>query len=835
MCDIENIDNNKNDDCNLGDIKNDNYIEEHIDNCNGSTKDEMSIHENDHSYANVLYFKKLKLNKRIFGKLKDKNIVIYLKYKDSKCTSKNIQVTHPEINNLYLCFLITEPFIKDEKNIIKIYIKYFKDDKYKILSFGFLELNLIDFSEQFYKKKSYMLCYDKNNNKYIFGYFILILANQIKWTVHNNNVSYEITKNSYFINNQINYDEQLLYICKKIEKILLKSVSTNKSNSIQNNQNKDLLKHFSVTHSCPATFRIPSKEKKALNDTITKQDENQKDDKEIADQSTEIDNVDEKCENITIKTNDNHSDNHIKQVEQDINLYENNDETSSTNQNIKKHKSLQNFNNQNPRLKIPPNYLNSKKTNFDDNSICNYHSDGAIKKSFSETSLSRLILDEDQSIEKFSLLKKKMTIKPKPKLKLKPLDSKINNFIIKNKNNISTNKTKSFLEKHHKMYHARNNKIPIKHTTSPTNIIQNEETKEDYPISCMDNIFDGDGDKDLSDHSSNVPTCIENKMSIATTQSLDELKNNDDILTEVHKPLDEPDILHNKNESNKICNYNDPDVDYIDNSEKEEKVDKADSIYTDENLFDIFILKKLENILNNDLDNFIEQAEFILHHMKKKMLKKNEFFTEQIKTQYNTNTVLIKKETSDQPNLTNDGNGGCYMVDKQAEDTEKNNINYNVKSDILKILENCINTTLLYIQFVLNDKNVDTTQKDIFITYREIINNIKNAIDDCKKQKEALLLNSTNNANFDNLSKDRKNTLLSATKPENESVMKKRDSYSYFNDDPYLTMSSCSDSSQTEEIMIFKPVNYINKNISTSIQYYQKKWKHKLSKVGMYV
>ncbi|CAD2105995.1 conserved Plasmodium protein, unknown function [Plasmodium vinckei] len=835
MCDIENIDNNKNDDCNLGDIKNDNYIEEHIDNCNGSTKDEMSIHENDHSYANVLYFKKLKLNKRIFGKLKDKNIVIYLKYKDSKCTSKNIQVTHPEINNLYLCFLITEPFIKDEKNIIKIYIKYFKDDKYKILSFGFLELNLIDFSEQFYKKKSYMLCYDKNNNKYIFGYFILILANQIKWTVHNNNVSYEITKNSYFINNQINYDEQLLYICKKIEKILLKSVSTNKSNSIQNNQNKDLLKHFSVTHSCPATFRIPSKEKKALNDTITKQDENQKDDKEIADQSTEIDNVDEKCENTEIKTNDNQSDNHIKQVEQDINLYENNDETSSTNQNIKKHKSLQNFNNQNPRLKIPPNYLNSKKTNFDDNSICNYHSDGAIKKSFSETSLSRLILDEDQSIEKFSLLKKKMTIKPKPKLKLKPLDSKINNFIIKNKNNISTNKTKFFLEKHHKMYHARNNKIPIKHTTSPTNIIQNEETKEDYPISCMDNIFDGDGDKDLSDHSTNVPTCIEKKMSIATTQSLDELKNNDDILTEVHKPLGESDILHNKNESNKICNYNDPDVDYIDNSEKEEKADEADSIYTDENLFDIFILKKLENILNNDLDNFIEQAEFILHHMKKKMLKKNEFFAEQIKTQYSTNTVLIKKETSDQPNLTNDGNSECCMVDKQAEDTEKNNINYNVKSDILKILENCINTTLLYIQFVLNDKNVDTTQKDIFITYREIINNIKNAIDDCKKQKEALLLNSMNNANFDNLSKDRKNTLLSATKPENESVMKKRDSYSYFNDDPYLTMSSCSDSSQTEEIMVFKPVNYINKNISTSIQYYQKKWKHKLSKVGMYV
>ncbi|CAD2093021.1 conserved Plasmodium protein, unknown function [Plasmodium vinckei brucechwatti] len=835
MCDIENIDNNKNDDCNLGDIKNDNCIEEHIDNCNGSTKDEMSIHENDHSYANVLYFKKLKLNKRIFGKLKDKNIVIYLKYKDSKCTSKNIQVTHPEINNLYLCFLITEPFLKDEKNIIKIYIKYFKDDKYKILSFGFLELNLIDFSEQFYKKKSYMLCYDKNNNKYIFGYFILILANQIKWTVHNNNVSYEITKNSYFINNQINYDEQLLYICKKIEKILLKSVSTNKSNSIQNNQNKDLLKHFSVTHSCPATFRIPSKEKKALNDSITKQDENQKDDKEIGDQNTGIDNADEKCENIAIKTNDNHSDSHIKQVEQDINLYENNDETSSTNQNIKKHKSLQNFNNQNPRLKIPPNYLSSKKTNFDDNLICNYHSDGAIKKSFSETSLSRLILDEDQSIEKFSLLKKKMTIKPKPKLKLKPLDSKINNFIIKSKNNISTNKTKSFLEKHHKMYHARNNKIPIKHTPSSTNIPQKEETKEDYPISCMDNIFDGDGDKDLSDHSTNVPTCIEKKMSIATTQSLDELKNNDDILTEVHKPLDESDMLHNKNESNKICSYNDPDVDYIGNGEKEEKLNEADSIYTDENLFDIFILKKLENILNNDLDNFIEQAEFILHHTKKKILKKNEFFAEQIKTQYNTNTVLIKKETYNQPNLTNDGNGGCCMVDKQAEHTEKNSINYNVKSDILKILENCINTTLLYIQFVLNDKNVDATQKDIFITYREIINNIKNAIDDCKKQKETLLLNSTNNANFDNLSNDRKNTLLSATKPENESVMKKRDSYSYFNDDSYLTMSSCSDSSQTEEIMVFKPVNYINKNISTSIQYYQKKWKHKLSKVGMYV
>ncbi|EAA19971.1 hypothetical protein [Plasmodium yoelii yoelii] len=91
-----------------------------------------------------------------------------------------------------------------------------------------------------------MLCYDKNNNKYIFGYFILILANQIKWTVYNNNVSYQITKNSYFINNQINYDEQLLYICKKIEQILLKSVFTNKSNSIQNTQNKDLLKHFTT-------------------------------------------------------------------------------------------------------------------------------------------------------------------------------------------------------------------------------------------------------------------------------------------------------------------------------------------------------------------------------------------------------------------------------------------------------------------------------------------------------------------------------------------------------------------------------------------------------------
>ncbi|SCN59323.1 conserved Plasmodium protein, unknown function [Plasmodium chabaudi chabaudi] len=835
MCDIENIHNNKNDDCNLEDIKNDNCIEEQIDNCNGSTKDEMSIHKDDHSYANVLYFKKLKLNKRIFGKLKDKNIVIYLKYKDSKCTSKNIKVTDPEINNLYLCFLITEPFVKDEKNIIKIYIKYFKDDKYKILSFGFLELNLIDFSEQFYKKKSYMLCYDKNNNKYIFGYFILILANQIKWTVHNNNVSYEITNNSYFINNQINYDDQLLYICKKIEKILLKSVSTNKSNSIQNNQNKDLLKHFSVTHSCPATFRIPAKEKKALNDSITKQDENQKDDKEIDYQSSGIDNDNENCEHTPIKTNDDHSDSHIKQVDHDINLDKNNDETFSTNQNIKKHKSLQNFNNQNPRLKIPSNYLNSKTTNLDDNSICNYHSDGAIKKTLSENFLSRLILDEDKSIEKFSLLKKKITIKPKPKLKLKHLDSKINNFIIKSKNNISTNKTKSFLEKHHKMYHARNNKIPIKHTTSPTNITLKEEPKEDYPISCMHNIFDEDGDKNLSDHSSNVSTCIEKKLTTATTQSLDELKNNDDILTEAHKPLGESDILHSKNESNKICNSNDSDADHagnIDGGEKKENADETNPIYADENLFDIFILKKLENILNNDLDNFIEQAEFILHHMKKKILKKNEFFAEQIKNQYSTSTVLIKKETFDQSSLANDE---CCMVDKQVEHAEKDGINYNVKSDILKILENCINTTLLYIQFVLNDKNVDTTQKDIFITYKEIINNIKNAIDDCKKQKEVLLLNSTNNTNFENLYKDRKNTLLSSIKPENESAMKKRDSYSYFNDDPYLTMSSCSDSSQTDEIMVFKPVNYINKNISTSIQYYQKKWKHKLSKVGMYV
>ncbi|ETB60471.1 hypothetical protein YYC_02754 [Plasmodium yoelii 17X] len=914
MCDIENIDNNKNDDFNLRDIQNDNCSEEHIYNYNGSIKDEIiNIHENCHSYVNVLYFKKLKLNKRIFGKLKDKNIVIYLKYKDSKCTSKNIQVTDPEITNLYLCFLITEPFIKDEKNIIKIYIKYLKDDKYKILSFGFLELNLIDFSEKFYKKKSYMLCYDKNNNKYIFGYFILILANQIKWTVYNNNVSYQITKNSYFINNQINYDEQLLYICKKIEQILLKSVFTNKSNSIQNTQNKDLLKHFTVTHSCPATFRITPKEKTTLNGNappkeketlnghsmptqiVDKKDVDQKDVKQISYQSAGIDNADEKCESTNIKTNDSNFGNHIKQIGQDENVDENVegsideiidehvdenldendgenverrmdenvegrmdeiidehvDENSSLNEatyskkfilnkNIKKHKSLQNLNNHNPRLKIPSNYLNSKKTNLDDNSICNYHSDGAIKKAFSENFLSRIILDEDQNIEKLNLLKKNTTIKPKPKLNLKPLDNKINNFIIKSKNNISTNKTKFFLEKHHKMYCAQNNKIPIKQNNSPINITQKEETKEDYHISCIHNIFDGDGDgdkdgdgngngngdgdEDLSNNINNVSTCLENKITDSITQSLNGSKNTTDVLTEVQKEIDESHMLHDKNESNDICNYNDPDV-------NNDKRDEIDSIYEDENLFDIFILKKLENILNNNLDNFIEQAEFILHHMKKKILKKNEFFAEQIKNQYSTNTVLIKKDIFDKKNE----NSECCILSKQDDHTEKNNINYNVKNDILKILENCIHTTLLYIQFVLSDKNVDTTQKDVFITYKEIINNIKNAIDDCKKQKETISLNYTNNINFDSLSKDRKNILLTTTKSENENVIEKINPYSYVNDDSCLTMSSCSDSSQTEEIMIFKPVNYINKNISTSIQYYQKKWKHKLSKVGMYV
>lgn len=210
----------------------------------------------NNSYVNVLYFRKLKLNKKLFEKLKNKNIVIYLKYKDSTCTSEKIEITDPEINNLYLCFLVTEPFLENEKKIVKIYIKCFKDGKYKILSFGFVELNFVDFSEKFYRKKSYMLCYDKKNNKYIFGYFILILANQIKWKVCDNKVFYEYIKKSYFVSNRKNYDQQIFYICKKIQKKLLQSYYTNTTNPYRNLHNQALLKHFSVTHSCPGTFSL---------------------------------------------------------------------------------------------------------------------------------------------------------------------------------------------------------------------------------------------------------------------------------------------------------------------------------------------------------------------------------------------------------------------------------------------------------------------------------------------------------------------------------------------------------------------------------------------------
>ncbi|GAB64392.1 hypothetical protein PCYB_011250, partial [Plasmodium cynomolgi strain B] len=198
------------------------------------------------SYVNVLYFKKLKLNKKLFEKMKNKHIVIYLKYKETTCTSKDIQVTDSEIANLYLSFLVCEPLEKHEKQIIKIYIKYFKDKKYKILSFGFVELNSQEFTEKFYKKKSYMLCYDKNNNKYVFGYFVLLLANQIKWTICNRKISHEFIDKSYFICDRNNYDHQIFYICKKIQSFLLQSVRSRGGSQGHAFQSRALLKHFGV-------------------------------------------------------------------------------------------------------------------------------------------------------------------------------------------------------------------------------------------------------------------------------------------------------------------------------------------------------------------------------------------------------------------------------------------------------------------------------------------------------------------------------------------------------------------------------------------------------------
>ncbi|SOV21855.1 conserved Plasmodium protein, unknown function [Plasmodium sp. DRC-Itaito] len=770
----------------------------------------------NNSYVNVLYFRKLKLNKKLFEKLKNKNIVIYLKYKDSTCTSEKIEITDPEINNLYLCFLITEPFLENEKKIIKIYIKCFKDGKYKILSFGFVELNFIDFSEKFYRKKSYMLCYDKKNNKYIFGYFILILANQIKWKVCDNKVFYEYIKKSYFVSNRKNYDQQIFYICKKIQKKLLQSYYNNTTNPYTYLHNQALLKHFSVTHSCPGTFSLNTSKNKNSYDRYKKE-------------------------------------NHIETNNQNY-LHD-----------IKKSKSL-----------IPLNLMQNEIL-YPQLSHDNYKIKSMAHNNHNITNYTTY--KEKWGDENLYEMKKKNSIQEQNNMLMnsKGLENQTTENLLLNHEENET--IKCYKDNHQikndyesdqnfdtKQYYENENINEYKDNHQIKNDYESDKNCDIKPYYENENINEyKDNHQIKNDYESDQQYNFKTLNIKQVTNQIEDIKSeqNNVYSNITENPFFNTDEYEINHSFNNIGEYHDTDKnEYIKN-----KVDNEQEESIEKNIFDNIICEKLENILNNDIESFIQEIQFILEHLKKKIIKKNDYFLNELKKDhiYEYNEQLHSKYKNE--------NNEEYTLEDYINKSKYNN---NVKNDIMSILQNCLNTTLLYIKCILKDTNINKQEKNIFAAYENIIKNIKQALSHYVMENEIFnhdilnkdILNENKNISLHTsvtksinsiTNKNCKLTKMEIQENQMESckekyidhynkttnVLKEKNNInSYISSDETLStssLSSCSNESHkkikhmSRQIEYFKMNSYINENISSAFKYYELKWKNKLAKIGAYI
>ncbi|CAG9484674.1 unnamed protein product [Plasmodium vivax] len=718
------------------------------------------------SYVNVLYFKKLKLNKKLFEKMKNKNIVIYLKYKETTCTSKSIKINDSEIANLYLSFLITEPLAKNEKQIIKIYIKYFKDKKYKILSFGFVELNFEEFTEKFYKKKCYMLCYDKNSNKYVFGYFVLLLANQIKWTICNRKISHEFINKSYFVWDRNNYDHQIFYICKKIQSFLLQSVSSRGGSQGHAFQSLALLKHFGVTHSCPGTFRWrkPKQRISAREGTSSRGGEEEAGNFEggEAQGKTEVCSSEPHgkiaiCGSLT-RLEDSSPSERSDQAEP----------SSPDNQDdvIKK---------------------------------------GPSKKGLEETDVSGDRVEEPYESNELN--------------ELNELND-LNEFNKPNKFN-NPNETNPF---------------PTADDMQSENSATDEaEACAPYAAQydathCLESItaagpFSSTEDLNQTMQKGDPPSCSQNSRVEGTNA-------NEESNVEVHSDAYKQSELR---ETSRFYSHDETQKEEKDETQKAEK-DEPRMAETDEppweNPFDLILREKVENILNNDVDHFVEEVQFILTHLKKRIIKKNEFFCRELKNGYPDVEVVTKDHVAEKGDTKNE--------EDEDEDIEKKKIpiahltngekqseqNCNVQKDILTILQNCVNTTSLYIKSVLKDKHVSKQEKGIFVVYDDIVDNIKKAL-------SQFLQDGTSHEQNLNISR-MKSISLGEKKKEKKITKKKSQS-----DSPQMCTlrkeSHVSSEMSIGEGSRDQHKSYIGRHVSTALRHYKDKWKRKLSGARSYV
>ncbi|SBS79838.1 conserved Plasmodium protein, unknown function [Plasmodium ovale] len=710
------------------------------------------------SYVNVLYFKKLQLNKKLFAKLKNKNIVIYLKYKESTCTSENIKVCAAEINNLYLCFLISEPFIKNEKKIIKIYVKYYKDNKYKILSFGFIELNLLDFSEEFYKKKSYMLCYDKSKKKYIFGYFILILANQIKWTICNNRISYEYIKESYFVNKRKEYDQQIFYICKKIQEELLQSFYSKDSSHRRNLHNRALLKHFSVTHSCPSTF------------SLRREDENV--DRCLLGNVHEIDKVvDVNAQDDQTALGERYEPNwKEKSCHAEVATYQ---------KICKDCKSATHFNRVNK-------FVNSRNgDNYKKIDSSNDLEKPVFKGSFSKDANRA----DGEYIQTGQL-----------------------NFLTNSKDSIDGNST----------YSLSSGNANNFSTLNEENLAQQGGLEHSQEGILPKNRYLQDYERDSSNGKPSTTS--------------DDKKIHSEKLHKVNIEIDNM----KKQDGRDILGEQTDDVPYVGQNQNQ-------------NQFDQMLCERLQNLLNNDIDHFVEEVQFLLNYLKIKIIKKEKYFMQELKNEYANAAVkggdVVGK--NERPCCSNrDGDIG---VTRECKDEQSGMEKHDIDSDIVSILENCINTTSLYIRCVLKNKHISNHEKDMFATYNDIINQMKNALGEYVHQSETtqeyhlkdmhMVSEDYAKETDENLVKRVKGTLLKGESKMGKKIIHDNDKetdlfykHCFINSDisSCATSSSEMSSSESSKKKIsahFQVNNYIGKNISTALKYYEHKWKRKLSRV----
>ncbi|ANQ05884.1 Uncharacterized protein PCOAH_00000440 [Plasmodium coatneyi] len=664
------------------------------------------------SYVHVLYFKKLKLNKKLFEKMENKNIVIYLKYKETTCTSKDIQVTNSEIANLYLSFLITEPLAKDEKQIIKIYIKYFKDNKYKILSFGFVELNFEEFTEKFYKKKSYMLCYDKNNNKYIFGYFVLLLANQIKWTICNRKISHEFIDKSYFVWDRNNYDHQIFYICKKIQSFLLQSVCSRGDTQGHAFQNRALLKHFGVTHSCPGTFRWRKPHEKTPAGGSTSSSAGDEEGGNCV--GSEPHGKTALCESLTRL--------------EDMCPSERSDQAETSA-----------LNNQDDIIKKRPSKKGPEETGANGDQVEETYESNDLNES------NPLPPSEDIQIE-----------------------------------NCATDEAETC--------------VPYAAQYDATHFLENITAG---PFSSTE-------DLDQTMQKENPPSYAQ-KNHVEGTNTYEENSN-----VEVHSDAYKHSDVGNPYDETQKVGEDEP---------------------MEENHFDLMLCKKVENILNNDVDHFVEEVQFILTHLKKRIIKTNVFFEGQLKNGYPDVELVANDHVAEEGDMKGEKNQHIRKkkipIAHLTNGEKQSEQNCNMKKDILTILQNCVNTTSLYIKSVLKDKSVSKQEKDIFVVYDDIVDNIKKAI------SQFLQEGTTSHEENLNISQ-MKSTNLGKKKKEKKFTKKKSQSES-----PKMCTLNRENNVSSEMSISEGSHNqlksYIGRHVSTAFRYYQDKWKRKLSGVRSYV